>query len=496
MHCSHLVLGLLFLLVTGCTTLAPSYERPQELTPHSYQDLEDQEPTLVATLDWNDFFTDPKLQALINQALDHNHDLRAALLRVEEARAAHAIARSQILPTISTNMDYQRSKVPADFSPTGQSVFANEYQLNVGLTSWELDFWGRIKNLKDAALQDYLATEEAFQAITLVLIGQVAEIYLVLQELDQRIFLANQALATRKESLRVFTRRVEVGSSSRLELVQAELLWQQAQALLTQLQLQRDLHKNALALVVGNPELSLPYNPQPLLATMGLQPLTPGLPSQLLENRPDIRAAEHELQATHARIGAARAMYFPRIALTSMAGVASTELESLFTSQSRTWIFAPSVSLPIFDGGQRRAQIQVSQVRRDQALNRYAQVIQNAFRDVANALAGQKWLQEQLQILQATQDTLQERSHLARRRFEAGAARYFEVLDAERDLLNVQQQVVQAEHACLKSRIQLYIALGGGTRAKGWPGANFPEQLDHSFKSKQQLTDHGQEQGR
>lgn len=456
---------ILAMAINGCATLAPTYERPQGLLPDDFGTQDDQAPTQVAALSWCEYFTAPKLQALIHKALTQNHDLRAALLKVEEARAAHAIARSQAIPTIGTNFDSQRRRVPADLSPTGQARIGGEHQLAVGLSSWELDFWGRIKNLKDAALHEYLASEEASYAATLVLVSQVAETYLALRELDQRIFLADQALSTRKESLRVFTRRVEVGSSSRLELVQAELLWQQAHVLLTQLQLQRDLYANALALIVGDPELSVPFAPQPLLTTMGLKPLAPGLPSQLLENRPDIRAAERELQAAQARIGAARAMYFPRIALTTMAGTASAELDNLFTSKSRTWTFAPSISLPIFDGGLRRANVQTSKIRREQALNNYQQTIQSAFREVADALTEQQWLAAQLEILQATQSTLQERSRLSQRRFEAGAVRYFEVLDAERDLLDGEQQVVQAEQALLKAKIKLFIALGGGSQA-------------------------------
>jgi len=207
---------------------------------------------------------------------------------------------------------------------------------------------------------------------------------------------------------------------------------------------------------------ALGYAPPP--RTLTLHELAPGLPSQLLENRPDIVAAERQLQAANARVGAARAMFFPRIALTTMAGTASADLDGLFASGSRAWTFAPSVSLPIFDGGRRQANLELAQVQREQALNEYQQAIESAFRDVADALAAGQSLQEQLQTLRATEDTLTERARLAGRRYEAGAARYFEVLDAERDLLATQQQVVQAEHALLTARLRLYAALGGGSR--------------------------------
>ena len=259
-----------------------------------------------------------------------------------------------------------------------------------------------------------------------------------------------------------------------LDLVQVELLWQQASTLVAQLQLQRSTQMQALAVLVGDPGLRLEPQTESLLALAPLQPLAPGLPSQLLENRPDILAAEHALQAANARIGAARAMYFPRIALTSSVGTASAELDGLFASGSRAWTFAPGIALPIFDGGRRRANLELSQVQRAQALNQYQQTIEAAFRDVANALAANQWLDEQLHTLRATQDTLTERARLAQRRFDAGATRYFEVLDAERDLLTAQQQVVQAEHALLSARLQLYAALGGAAPAR--PTAQAPHQ--------------------
>ena len=233
---------------------------------------------------------------------------------------------------------------------------------------------------------------------------------------------------------------------------------------MTQLQLQRSTQLHALGLLVGEPGLSLAPATQPLSALAPLPPVAPGLPSQLPENRPDIVAAERQLQAANARVGAARAMFFPRIALTTMAGTASADLDGLFASGSRAWTFAPSVSLPIFDGGRRQANLELAQVQREQALNEYQQAIESAFRDVADALAAGQSLQEQLQTLRATEDTLTERARLAGRRYEAGAARYFEVLDAERDLLATQQQVVQAEHALLTARLRLYAALGGGSR--------------------------------
>lgn len=458
-----LVAGALWALA-GCTTLPPGYQPPAAQIPAQFSSASPADASQVGELAWRDYFTEPELQALITKALANNRDLRAAMLRVEQARAAYGISRADRVPAVGLGLDSQRTRMPGDLNFTGRPIVSSQHQLGVGFTSWEIDLWGRVRNMNEAALQTYLASADGQRATTLMLVAQVADGWLSVRELDHRIQLADQALATRTEARRRFARRVEVGSSSKLDFVQVELLWQQASALVTQLQLQRSTQLHALGLLVGDPSLSLAPATQPLSALAPLPPLAPGLPSQLLENRPDIVAAERQLQAANARVGAARAMFFPRIALTTMAGTASTDLDGLFASGSRAWTFAPSVSLPIFDGGRRQANLELAQVQREQALNEYQQAIESAFRDVADALAAGQSLQEQLQTLRATEDTLTERARLAGRRYEAGAARYFEVLDAERDLLATQQQVVQAEHALLTARLRLYAALGGGSR--------------------------------
>lgn len=457
-----LAVGSLLLALAGCTSLAPGYQRPDAQLPAQFTGADQAAESQVAELAWRDYFTEPELQALMDKALANNRDLRAAMLRVEQARAAYGISRAERVPVVGLGLESQRARVPGDLNLTRQPIIASQHQLGVGFTSWEIDLWGRVRSMNQAALQTYLASADGQRAATLLLVAQVADGWLSVRELDRRIHLAEQALATRTEARRRFVRRVEVGSSSKLDLVQVELLWQQASALVAQLRLQRGTQLNALGLLVGEPGLALAPATQPLSTLAPLPPLAPGLPSQLLENRPDIVAAERALQAANARIGAARAMFFPRIALTTMAGTASADLDGLFASGSRAWTFAPSVSLPLFDGGRRQANLELAQVQREQALNQYQQTIESAFRDVADALAAGRWLDEQLQTLRATEGTLTERARLAGRRYEAGAARYFEVLDAERDLLATQQQVVQAEHALLTARLRLYAALGGG----------------------------------
>lgn len=455
------------MLLAGCASLAPEYVRPTAPVPAQFASETATQASAVnaPALAWRDYFINPELQGLIEQALANNRDLRLAVLRVEEARASYRISRSDLAPTIGVAAEGTRSRTPADLSLTGQPLLSSQYQAGAGVTSWELDFWGRIRSMNEAALQTFFSTDEAWRASTLLLVSQVADAYLGVRELDERIRLANQALATRTESRRVFARRLQVGSASKLDFTQADLLQQQAQVLVQQLQLQRSTQLHALGVLVGDPGLQLPPAGKPLSALAPMRELAPGLPSELLENRPDIVAAEHSLQAAKAQIGAARAMFFPSIALTGFGGTASNELSGLFGSGNGAWTFSPGISLPIFDGGRRRANLKLTEVQRDAAVAQYEATIQNAFRDVADALSSRQWLAEQLKTLRATEATQGERARLATRRFNAGAARYFEVLDAERDLLTTQQQVVQADHALLTAQLRLYTALGGGSQA-------------------------------
>ncbi|MDD2926001.1 efflux transporter outer membrane subunit, partial [Rhodoferax sp.] len=330
-----------------------------------------------------------------------------------------------------------------------------------GFSSWEIDFWGRVSHLNEAALQTYLATQAAQQAVTVGLIAQVANSYLALRELDERLTLAQRTLTSRAESLRIFQRRVALGATSRLELTQVELLWQQANTLVAQLEQARATQRHALHLLAGT-AVDWP------MATQGLDHLTlsrdlaPGLPSELLVRRPDIVAAEHDLLAARASVEAARAAFFPRIALTTSAGTASAALDGLFQGGSQAWTFAPLLSLPILDGGRRQAALDLAAVRREQAIVRYEHAIQAAFRDVSDALSARHWLAQQVNTLRATLTLQNERSRLAKLRYDNGAIRYLEVLDAERDRLAAEQSLVQTRRAELAAQVALYAALGGG----------------------------------
>ena len=456
-----LSLSLTALLGAGCASLAPPYEAPP-LPVAAHYEQPSEAGTDAASTGWRDYFDEPRLQRLIEQALANNRDLRQATLRVAEARAAAGLQHAERLPTLAAQAGEDRSRVPADLNLTGRPLLGSQYQVGLGLASWELDFWGRVRSLDDAALQNYLASAAARRAASLALIAQVASADLALRELDERLALARQTTASRAETLRIFTRRVEVGATSRLNLTQVQTLYTQAQALGAQLEQARAAQAQALTLLVGTP-LELP--PQPL----GEQPLfgalRSGLPAELLLARPDILAAEHQLRAAQANIGAARAAFFPRIALTASLGTASAELGGLFDSGSQAWTFAPRISLPLFDGGRRRLNLSLAEARRDQAIAGYEKAVQAAFRDVNDALSAEHWLAEQLTIAEAALAAQRERARLSQLRFDNGAAAFLEVLDAQRDLLAAEQLRVQVRRALLSSRIGLYAALGGGALA-------------------------------
>lgn len=415
----------------------------------------------AAQLAWEHFFLDPTLRELIQASLNHNRDLRLALLRVDEARAAYQIQNAERVPHIGASGNFARARVPGDMNPSGRAVTSGDHELAVGLSSWELDLWGRVKSLSDAALSNYLAIEANQQAVQAALIKQVALTYLALRSLDERITLTAQTVASREESLRIFTRRTEVGSTSRYALTQVQTLVHQAKTIDTQLRQQRDVQAHALQQLTGRDVASFA---QPEPTSIVLPNLPEGLPSDLLTQRPDIMAAEYALQASHANVAAARAAFLPRIALTGSFGTASAELDGLFKNGSRSWQFMPSISLPLFDGGQRQANLDLQAVRQNMAVAQYEQSIESAMREVLDALSNRAILFEQVQILAAQRDALKERSYLAQLRYDHGASPYLDVLDAERDLLSAEQQLVQSRESLLSAQVSLYTALGGGTQ--------------------------------
>ena len=458
----YTIIGML-LVVVGCS-LAPPYERPVAPLAQSFnvEGLPVSPSSLTNyQLGWDQFFGDARLHELLTIALQNNRNLKIAIQRVEESRALYGIQRADQFPNISAGALAGRSRIAADLSPSGSAVTSSQYQATLNLSTWELDFWGRVRNLKDAALESFLGSEEAKRAVYISLIAQVANNYLLERELDERLVTARQTLASREESYRIIRRRYEVGSASKLDATQSELLLNQARVELAILERQREQSHNALVLLAG-----VPFEPESRTLSQVehsfIQDLAPGLPSDVLLNRPDVLAAEHRLKAANANIGAARAAFFPRIVLTGSFGSASSELDGLFSAGSKTWSFLPSLSVPIFDAGRNESNLALAEARRNIAVADYEQTIQGAFREVADALADRRWLARQVEVQRASLITHTERTRLAQLRYQSGSASYLEVLDAERDRFISEQALVQTRRTLLASAVNLYAALGGG----------------------------------
>ncbi|WPC68910.1 efflux transporter outer membrane subunit [Rhodoferax ferrireducens] len=445
-------------LLTGCSMM-PTYERPAAPIAAQWPDAstatKNQASTPAADLAWQDFVGDTPLRELIRLALANNRDLRVAVLNMEQVRAAYQIRRADQFPTL--NLAATGLRQP---STNGSGGISSVYTAGLAMASWEIDFFGRVASLKESALAQYLASDEARQAAQTSLIAAVANTWLSLQTNDELLALTQRTLVTRDDSLRLTKLRLDNGAASALDFRQAESLTAQARATLAQQRRLRALDVNALTLLVGQPL------PDTLLATSATAPvfrdMPAGLPSDLLTRRPDIRQAEQQLIAANASIGAARAAFFPRISLTASAGSASSELSGLFKNGSWGWTLAPQALLPIFDAGRNQANLDASNAGRDIAVAQYEKAIQSAFREVADALAGRATLDEQVQAQQVQLDAEADRFRLADLRYRNGVASYLDILDAQRSLFAIQQGVAQTKLAYLQNQVTLYKALGGG----------------------------------
>ncbi|QOL51787.1 efflux transporter outer membrane subunit [Massilia litorea] len=453
----------LSMALAGCMSLAPKYERPAAPVAQAFPELPKTGGTTLPTatteapsnLEWQRFFADARLRQLIGLSLANNRDLRVAILNIEQARAQYRITRADRVPTVSAIVNGNRQTTGED------KPISSVYQAGFGVSAFELDLFGRVRNLSEAALAQFLATEEARKTTQISLIAQVANTYLTMLADEELLAITEQTLKTREESDRLTRLRFENGVVSKLELQQSVSLVETARATYAQFQRQRAQDANLLTLLVGQP---LPENlaPATTLAATELPDLPAGMPSDLLAARPDIRAAEQQLIAANANIGAARANYFPRISLTGSVGSASTELSGLFKSGSFGWTFAPQAVLPIFDLGRIRAGVDASKAGRDIAVAQYEKSIQTAFREVADALAGQATFSEQLRAQRAVALAEQDRYNLSDLRYRNGAASYLDLLDAQRSLFQAQQLAVQANLQRLQNQVTLYRVLGGG----------------------------------
>ncbi len=462
----------LAMMLAGCMSLAPKYERPAAPVAEAFPELAKPASAPAAqvaneapaAIEWQRFFPDARLRGLIEQALSNNRDLRVSIANIEQARAQYRISRADRLPTVGLGISGQRQT-------TGEDQPINSlYQSGFSVSSFELDLFGRVRNLSEAALAQFLATEEARKSAQISLISSVANVYLQLLADEELLAITQQTLGTRQESLRLTQLRFDNGVASRFELQQARSLVETALATLAAQQRQRAQDLNLLTLLVGTP-VPPTAAAGATLASTELPDLPAGLPSSLLESRPDIRAAEQQLIAANANIGAARANFFPRISLTGSVGSASTELSGLFKSGTYGWSFAPQAILPIFDYGRNTAVLGSARAGRDIAVAQYERSIQTAFREVADALAGQSTFSEQLRAQRAVAEAEADRFNLADLRYRNGAASYLELLDAQRALFQAQQAAVQANLQRLQNQVTLYSVLGGGWTEPATPVA-------------------------
>lgn len=445
------------LLGTACQNIE-QYQKPEVALAENYPNRAGQEYRALA---WADYINDPTLIQVVNLALEHNHDLKISALRISEAQAAYGIQRSELFPTIGGNAQYERGRIPGDLSPLGRSMTTDQYFIGLGMNQWELDLWGRIRSLNDAALQQFFATQHNQIAVRNSIIQQSVLTYLTLSELEKRIFYAQRSVRNYEKSVHIFKRRYEVGAGSKVEYMQAQTLLSNGQSLLAQLQKSRELTSNHLVQLVGQP-IAVP-RPELDKITFKTGVLQTGMPSDLLLNRADIRASEAVLQSKHANIYAARAAFFPRIALTGNFGTASADLDGLFKSGSSLWSFAPSISIPIFTAGRLKNNLNLAEVRNDIAVAEYEKVVQKAFREVSDALAQQRGLSQQLNIQQQGLNAFRETARLAQLRYDHGSVGYLDVIDAQRSLLAAEQQWIETQSALMQSYVNLYFALGGDT---------------------------------
>ncbi|MBP9061571.1 MAG: efflux transporter outer membrane subunit [Rhodoferax sp.] len=457
------VLTLTAAALLGACAQMPAYQRPAApiaaqwpgtpTTPQAAPAIAASESKVI----WQDFFADPSLRQLINTALANNRDLRVAVLVMEQASAQLGIKRADQWPTLS-------AQVAASRAPNSSGGITSAYQAGLAVTAYEIDFFGRVASLKEQALAQFLATQEASHTVRISLMSAVAQTWLGLLADEELLAISKQTLSTREGSLKLVKLRFDNGASSELDLHQAQSLLESARVTLAQQQRQRAQGENALVLLLGQ---ALPDEVRQRLAGQKLTqvrlPEVPsGLPSDLLTRRPDIRQAEQQLLSANANIGAARAAFFPRISLTAGVGSASSELSGLFKDGSWGFTLAPQLVLPLLDAGRNQSMLASAKVGFDMAVAQYEKSIQSAFREVADALAGRETLAQQLQAQQAQLEAETARLRLTDLRYQNGAANQLEWLDAQRSQFASQQALVQVRLAYLQNQVALYKTLGGG----------------------------------
>ena len=449
-------------LLSACANLAPAYSTPTAPVAASWPvSTLANATTASAQLGWREVVVHAGLRATLAQALDNNRSLRATLLAIQQARATYQIQEAAQLPTVNAQGNFGATRTPAQASSGGAVVNTRTLSAGLGVAAYELDFFGRVQNLKDAALEAYLQTEEAARSAQIALVAEVSTAWLTLAADQDLQALAQATLQSQQDSYAMTKRRVELGADSELTLLQAQTTVETARRDAAAYEAQVRQDRNALDLLVGG-TLAAANLPQPGAAAQATQlvAVPAELPSSVLQRRPDVLAAEHQLKAANADIGAARAALFPSISLTASAGTASRSLGDLF--KGGAWAFAPGVSLPIFDGGSRKAAVTVAEVTRDIRLAGYESTVQTAFREVADALAVRASLAPRMAAQQALAQATQRSLELAQQRYLSGADNYLTVLDAQRTAYTAQQGLISLQLTEHTNRVTLFKVLGGG----------------------------------
>lgn len=452
-------------LLSACSMI-PEYQQPRAPVDTAWPQGEAYPTTRTngaADVGWQKFFLDPELQQLIGLALENNRDLRVAALKVEAYRAQYQIQRADLFPSISLDGSGKRQRLPADLSSSGKTATSSQYSVGLGVSSYELDFFGRVRSLEQAALETYLSGEEAQRSAQLSLTASVANAWLTLRSDQAMLKLSRETIRAYVESLQLIRHRLKSGTASELDVQQARTAVDSAQSAQAKYLRLVAQDANNLQLLIGT---SLPADlkaGEPIESSI-LADLPVGLPAEVVQRRPDIQEAEHRLKSANANIGAARAAFFPSITLTASAGSASSELSSLFDGGQGAWSFIPTINLPIFNSGRLAANLDYSRVQKDINVAEYEKTIQVAFREVSDGLAARKTYRSQLIAENYLVKDSQIYLALAVRRYQAGVDSYLTVLDAQRSLYSAQQQQTNSRLAQLAAEISLYKALGGG----GW----------------------------
>jgi outer membrane protein, multidrug efflux system len=460
------LLAITAILLTGCN-MTPKYTRPEAPVPAdwpsgpAYKDTASPPGTpMAADLEWREFFTDQQLRAIIARALENNRDLRVAALNVEKARALYRIQRAEFYPTVETDVDATRQRVWLSSGKTSGMVTLESYGVNLGISSWEIDFFGRIRSLEQRALEEYFATAQARRSAQILLVSEVSNTFLTLAADRENLKLARSTLETQQAAYDVIRRRCEVGIAPELDLRQVQTRVDAARVDVAKFTQMAAQDENALNLLAGSP-VPADQLPKTLSVIKPLPDVSAGMSSEVLLSRPDILEAEHSLKAANANIGAARAAFFPRISLTTAFGTASGDLSGLFQPGSHVWSYAPQIVLPIFDA-RTWSGLKATKVEREIALAQYEKAIQAAFREVADALAKRGTLGDQMAAQQSLVDATGQTYKLSKARYEKGIDIYLNVLDAQRSLYSAQQGLITIRLAKLANQVKMYTVLGGG----------------------------------